>query len=142
MVIIAGLVLAAAAVLLVLDPLIRPQTAPPEDFEPERDPVLDRRDLALAALKEIEFDRATGKLSDDDFDRLRRRYAGDAVTALREADEALQPGTSEDAVERLIAETRVKVRGKKFCSQCGGLLEGSGKFCVECGAATNGGGTP
>jgi hypothetical protein len=136
MVILAGLLLAGLSVLLVLEPLIRP--APPvEPPEPERDPALERRDLALAALKEIEFDRATGKLSDADYGRLRERYTAEAVAALRATDAPSTTGSDEDAVERLIAQTREMVRGKRFCSECGSMLEGSGRYCVECGSATN-----
>jgi hypothetical protein len=32
--------------------------------------------MALAALKEIEFDRETGKLSDADYELLKTRYTG------------------------------------------------------------------
>ena len=59
------------ALFVVLRPLIWP--APPEApvFEPveqEETP----RGVALLALKEIEFDRETGKLSDEDYRFLRR----------------------------------------------------------------------
>jgi predicted amidophosphoribosyltransferase len=37
-------------------------------------------------------------------------------------------------VERLIAEARNASKGKRFCTNCGAVLEGSGRFCVECGA--------
>jgi hypothetical protein len=137
----AGLILALAAVLLVLEPVIR--TAAPSGSAPEpvRDPALERRDLALAALKEIEFDRATGKLSDADYQVLRERYTAEAVEALRAADRVLQSatadGTAIETVERLIAETRLGFKGRKYCTECGAVLEGSGRFCVECGAATN-----
>ena len=155
MAIVIGLLVAVAAVLLVLDPILRPHTvAPPTPGvldEPEDDPKEHRKELALAALKEIEFDRATGKLSDVDYQSMLARYTKEAVEALREAEAAVGVAggnghadaervagsggaAAEDPIERLIAETRAANRGRRFCSNCGAALEGSGRFCVECGA--------
>jgi hypothetical protein len=152
--IVIGLVMAVVAVLLVLDPILRPRAAVPQvpGFldEPEDDPKEHRKELALAALKEIEFDQATGKLSDSDYQSMLTRYTKEAVEALRDADAAKAVAGSggaaaaepvagggaeaDDPVERLIAETRAANQGRRFCSNCGAALEGSGRFCVECGA--------
>ena len=75
MLIVAGLLVAVLSVLLVLEPVLRAgdgRAVVPlfSDSDDEDDPVQRRRDLALAAIKEIEFDHATGKLSDADFERL------------------------------------------------------------------------
>lgn len=149
MLIAAGLLLALLAVLLVLEPVLRtaqgralPSAEPIfADSDDEDDPVLRRRDRALAALREIEFDRATGKLSDEDFQRMYERYSAEALQAIHEADAAAgapaagaAPG-AEDAVEALIASARTDAAraGRKYCQECGALLEGSGRFCMECG---------
>lgn len=155
MTIIAGLLIAVVAVLLVLEPLLRAAAGKPveltvplfADSDDEEDPLQRRRDRALAALREIEFDKATGKLSDDDYTRLQAKYQTEALEALRAVDEAKggglgdrgqgTGGSSADPVERLIAEARAQARTKKqrFCEECGAPLEGSGKFCVACGSA-------
>ena len=163
-----GLLLALLAVFVVVWPILRPPSAGPKPSilfdEPEDDPVEHRKALALAALKEIEFDRETGKLSDSDYQAMLVRYQKEAMEAIKAADAPAEmaaagaggsggssaPGgnghapageptsgggmpSAEDAVERLIAETRKASKGKKFCSNCGAVLEGSGRFCVECG---------
>ena len=155
-----GIVVALAAVALVLEPIVRPPRAvQPDDlsFEPDDDPLGHRKDLALAALKEIEFDRATGKLDDDDYEKMKTRYTADALEAMRDADAAAAPVPQEpalaraqvpagvgvgadgsaalaDPVEALVAARRKASKGRKFCTECGAELEGTGKFCVECGA--------
>ncbi len=153
MLILVGLVLAIAAVALVLEPILRGSpapAAPSADAEPEEDPRERRKEQALAALKEIEFDRATGKLSDADYEKMLARYTREAVEALREAEAgagtaggnghgpaaavAAAPAAADDPVERLIAEARRAGKGRRFCTNCGAALEGKGRFCVECGA--------
>ena len=130
-----AMLVALVAVALVLEPLFRAASGKPlavpvplfADSDDEEDPRLIRRDRALAALKEIEFDRATGKLSDDDFARMNARFTAEALEAIRAADTpADAPRTthdapaSDEAVERLIAEARAERRSKKrFCLECG-----------------------
>src|SRR3954453_2446125 len=67
-----GVVLAVACVLLVARPFLR-EPAPkddrldaPEPQEELRVALAEERDRALAALKELEFDHRTGKISDED----------------------------------------------------------------------------
>jgi len=147
MLIVAGLLIAVLAVLLVLEPVLRAgagvavrPVAIFSDSDDEDDPVQRRRDRALAALKEIEFDHATAKLSDTDYERLRTSYTAEALEALRATDGAAPAPAGvaaepvDDAVERLIASARAQAKGKKFCMECGSTLEGSGRFCVECGS--------
>ncbi|HEX6702367.1 MAG TPA: hypothetical protein VF101_16690 [Gaiellaceae bacterium] len=83
--------LALAAVLLVARPFLREPEAPNDRLdaltEPERRrlQLAEERDWALAALKELEFDHRTGKVSDEHYREqvgpLRRR-AAEALRAL------------------------------------------------------------
>ena len=75
---IAGAAVAVVALVLVLEPLVHPATSSPasevDDHEEEAAPLEESESpkiQALLALKEIEFDRATGKLSDEDYQRLK-----------------------------------------------------------------------
>jgi cytochrome c-type biogenesis protein CcmI len=85
-----GALLAVGAVLFVARPLLREPKGDDalESLTPEerrRLELAEERDRALAALKELEFDHRTGKISDEDYRSLvgeLRRDAADALQAL------------------------------------------------------------
>jgi rRNA maturation endonuclease Nob1 len=124
-----------AAVWLVLQPLLHPNRASSPVFEPldfEETP----KGIALAALKEIEFDRETGKLSDADYDLLKSKYTAAALDALR-GESAAVP----DDLEVMIAARAHALRsaaastspGARSCSVCGPRPEADAVFCSSCG---------
>ena len=91
---IVGALIAVAAVVLVALPFLRdPRPADdrldaPTPEQERRLVLLDERDRALAALKELEFDHRTGKIGDDDYRTLvgpLRRAAAEALRALDDA---------------------------------------------------------
>jgi hypothetical protein len=87
-----GAIVAIASVVLVAVPFLREPVAAddrllhPDAAQQRRLARAEERDRALDALKELEFDHRTGKVSDDDYRAqigpLRQR----AAAALREAD--------------------------------------------------------
>ena len=88
-----GLLLAAAVVVLVALPFLRePVVADdrleaPNDDEDRRLTLLEERDRALAALKELEFDHRTGKVDDADYRELVGPLRQAAAVALRALDQ-------------------------------------------------------
>jgi|SRR5215218_2901469 len=119
------------ALWLVLQPLLRPRSIKNPVYEP---PDLEDtpKGIALAALKEIEFDRETGKLSDADYEFLKTKYTAAAVEALR-----AEEGGSDD-LESLIA-ARVRLlrtpdsHHPRTCTTCGPRPEADAVFCSSCG---------
>jgi hypothetical protein len=92
----AGVALAALVVVLVALPFLRePATDDdrldaPTEAEEARLGLVEERDRALAALKELEFDHRTGKITDEDYRRELgplRRSAAAALRALQEEPE-------------------------------------------------------
>jgi hypothetical protein len=79
-------VLAAAAVWYVLAPLWRRIPAPDEGAAADRARLVEERETALRALRDLALDHATGKMSDADFDALRSRQEAAAIDALRRLD--------------------------------------------------------
>jgi len=141
---IAGLLLAVGMVWLVLDPILRP--AAPGAGPPAGDPGVDPDDdltpraVALRALSEIEFDRATGKLSAGDYDSLKARYTREAVDALRDPGAPQAPKVTPapapvpaPAGLTCPAHGPVATRGAVYCPTCGRRL-GTGAAAGYCGA--------
>ncbi|MDH3495648.1 MAG: hypothetical protein OER21_02690 [Gemmatimonadota bacterium] len=135
----AGVAVAVAALALVLEPILRREThwGPPgagdadDDFTP-LDESESPKIRALLALKEIEFDRATGKLSDEDYDQLKAEYARAALVAM-DAEQTVKDGATavaDDPAEALIRAARASLR---VCSACGPRPEAEATFCSECG---------
>ncbi len=66
--------------------------------------------MALTALKEIDFDRETGKLSDADYEFLKAKYTAIALEALR-AEQSTPPASQQS------------------CGTCGPRPEPDAIFC-------------
>lgn len=89
---------------------------------------------AVAALREIEFDRATGKLSDADYTDLKTRYTARALEAMRtESGTSATEGASggNDAAEAAVLAIRRRIRS---CQRCGPCPEADAVYCSNCGA--------
>jgi hypothetical protein len=96
-------VLAVAAVLYAALPFLREPQRPDGSLatsgedELRRLHLLEERDRALAALKELEFDHRTGKVSDDDYEQLVGQLRLEAAEALEALDEQALPAVREEA---------------------------------------------
>jgi len=149
---IAGILLVAGALYLVLKPVFQPRFAevgkgdggsveggedPDDDLSPGA--------VALRALKEIEFDRATGKLSDADYDALKTRYTSEALVALRAESREQGAGSSPigpaPASRSPLPAPSCPTHGPRpesdavFCSACGRRLATAPGYCARCGTA-------
>ena len=171
-----GTVLALGALTLVLSPLLSGEAEVRADDEKSvaaeaarikaarakrsgRDE--EQLDGAVAALREIEFDRETGKLSDSDYAELKTRYTREALAELRASDAreasaagvvvgalaVLVPTPADDAdpVEAAIRRARDNQRScvvcgprpepdATYCSSCGRYLPGA---CAKCGTSVD-----
>jgi rRNA maturation endonuclease Nob1 len=128
--VLAAAVVGLAILWLVLQPVLRPtgreKILPIEPVDPEETP----KGIALTALKEIEFDRETGKLSDSDYEFLKAKYTGAALDALRHESEEV----ASDDVEAMVA---AKVRALRSASAAipsnASTLPDSNPACMTCG---------
>ncbi len=150
------LMAAAALVGYAVLRVIRPLMSPDEDrtvMIGQRTRVALEREkmLSLRSIKELEFDRAMGRLSDQDWremsGRLRTRAARlirqlDAGSGYREQIERelqkrlgdenarLKPSRSEDAADDIRS---AKALAERVCASCETQNDGDARFCKGCG---------
>ena len=107
--IIVGTILALATLSFVLYPLLVNSVMPvPTSFTDDV-----ARNQAIDALREIEFDRETGKLSESDYAALKGEYTQQAVAVMRAGESPI-------------------------CSVCGPRSERDAMFCSNCGRSLGG----
>jgi Double zinc ribbon len=121
-----GTVLAVSALAFVLYPLFFDAPVSRRPAQRASDSLSD--DVAVAALREIEFDRATGKLSDPDYAQLKEQYTRQALASMRRA--TPETTTAGDAVEAVIRSYRA---ARPACGSCGPRPETDAIFCSNCG---------
>ncbi len=101
--------------------------------------------LVLRALKELEFDRAMGKVAPADFQDMSGRLRARAITLLQRLDVAL-PGYRdeiESELARRLGMTEEELRAARpagatrspVCAGCGTVNDVDARFCKGCGAA-------
>ena len=138
-----GTLIAVGALAYVLAPLFLEDGAREPADRPSRGAdARDRRgesgEDAVEALREIEFDRATGKLSDEDYAELKADYTRRAVTAMR-AREADTAGGEPAAVPSASIDDEVEAHIRRHrsaapsCAQCGPRPEPDAIYCSTCG---------
>ncbi|MES3033292.1 MAG: zinc ribbon domain-containing protein [Gemmatimonadota bacterium] len=142
---IVGIALALVALAIVLSPVFSDEVPAEVRAEHRTAPKLEIDDepvpgSAIEALREIEFDRATGKLSEDDYDGMKARYTVQALVELRAQDatqgRASAPSASATPTAAEIAERLVKKYrpGSTICTTHGLRPEPDALFCSECGS--------
>jgi hypothetical protein len=75
-----------------------------------------RRRVALAALKDIEYDYVAGKLDDSDYQEMRSRLEVEALEAMRAAEREPPAGTRSSADHDC---GFANPAGSRFCAGCG-----------------------
>lgn len=153
-VLIPAILLAVAAVFFVLYPVLSGREASMEREDDELTDAQHRKNVALLALRDVEYDYHAGKLDEADYQALKQEIASEALEALdaeeaewvakqaaRQAREGA--GAEGDAevpedVEAEIAALRASIREGTVCPQCGHPNPRGSRFCADCGAALPG----
>jgi len=147
-IIIAGLIIGAGC--WVIKPLLR-AGGHPDGYSPNSDDILEqlnhKKEGAYATIQELEFDLKMGKLSEEDFQILKRQYMQEAAEYLQEIDEikssqAKEKKLSDKDIEAEIEQEVTSIRLQKstsekyvYCAFCGEKASVEDNFCGGCGAA-------
>jgi ribosomal protein L40E len=101
-----GTALAVASLCFVLYPLFRADISVAQRKSRS---TASRSIAAVEALRELEFDRQTGKISDSDYEPLKARYTAQALAVMRAGNAPV-------------------------CEKCGPRPEADAEFCSRCGS--------
>jgi hypothetical protein len=128
--------------------MLRPLVSPEEDrtaMVGQRTRVALEREklLTLRTIKELEFDRAMGKLSDADWQEMSTRLRARAARLIKQLDSA---SGYRDQIERDLAkrmgppdprrsspELRASEGGERICASCSTTNDQDARFCKSCG---------
>ena len=96
--------------------------------------------LALRAIKELEFDRAMGKLSEEDFREMGGRLRARAARLMRQLDagagyrEKIERDLSKRLGDHAAQAAPAQAVAARTCAKCSTSNDGDARFCKECGA--------
>lgn len=121
-------VLALAALVYVLGPLLRAPRRETRDESSLRAEAQARKDAALTAILDVELEQEVGKLSPVDAATLRAQYEAEALAALKELDALHEDTRGSEHLEDEIATVRERLR----CPSCGAPRM-PGDRCPRCG---------
>jgi NADH pyrophosphatase NudC (nudix superfamily) len=108
--------------------------------EVDRERLEHERGLAVQGLRELEFDREMGKLSESDYKSLYATLEQRALKAMAALERfRVYPPRGKGSVRRIesargaVGAPRLTPREIKFCPQCGARCPADSQFCGECG---------
>jgi hypothetical protein len=142
-ILISALMAAAALVGLAALRTLRPLVSPQDDrvaMVGQRTRLALEREklLTLKTIKELEFDRAMGKLSDADWQDMSTRLRARAARLMRQLDAA---SGFRDQIERDLAKRigdagdKTTASAERVCAACSTTNDEDARFCKECGQA-------
>ncbi len=103
---------------------VEPRTVEGVEEGDEYHKLISAKESALVALKDLDFDYKTGKLDDEDYQKLKAQYESEAVSVLKQIDEAGKGGQKE---------IRQSKQQGRFCTSCGTKASPDDAFCSSCG---------
>lgn len=120
---------------------LRPLVSPDEDrtvMVGQRTRVALEREkmLALKSIKELEFDRAMGRLSDEDWKEMSGRLRSRAARLMRQLDagSGYREQIEKDLAKRIGSGADAKASAERVCGSCRTANDHDAKFCKGCGA--------
>ena len=90
----------------------------------------------LRTIKELEFDRAMGKMSEEDFHEMSVRLRGRAARLMKQLDAGAgyRPKIEQDLAKRLgDAAEKSSAQAQRSCARCSTANDIDARFCKNCG---------
>jgi hypothetical protein len=131
--------LVAMAMLRTVRPLVSPQDDRTAMVGERTRAALEREKLlTLRSLKELEFDRAMGKVSEEDFRDMTSRLRARALRLMRQLDAGAgyRDKIERDLAKRLGDKADAPIAANvKMCAKCSTANDPDARFCKGCGQA-------
>ena len=91
--------------------------------------------LALRTIKELEFDRAMGKISEEDFREMSTRLRARATRLMKQLDagSGYRDQIERDLAKRLGESAEKPERAAHVCANCSTANDPDARFCKNCG---------
>jgi hypothetical protein len=124
------------ATLRALRPLVSPEDDRTAMIGQRTRAALEReKTLALRSIKELEFDRAMGRLSDADWQEMSTRLRARAARLMKQLDAGAdyRQRVERDLAKRL-GEKSAAASTERACASCATVNDSDSKFCKNCGA--------
>jgi ribonuclease HII len=119
-----GFILLGAALAFVSRPFWEKQKKGGKDSTTSQ---VSRRESVLAALRDLDFDFKTGKVSEEDYQPLRAQL-------LAEAAQYVESEKNQDEKLEALIQARRKAPQKIKCEHCDVPIEADQHFCANCGS--------
>jgi hypothetical protein len=123
--------------------MVRPLVSPQEDRtvmvgQRTRAALEREKLLTLRSIKELEFDRAMGRLSDEDWTEMSGRLRARAARLIKQLDAGAgyRGQIEKDLAKRMEGSQKAPAeRTDRVCASCATTNDPDAKFCKQCGAA-------
>ena len=105
--------------------------------ETEWDLLLRKKEVVLANIQDLDFEYKCGKLSEEDYNRIRSEMSSEAAVVLQEIDQIESSADLDALIRREISARKKKSKAAApttSCSTCKAVNPATNKFCAECGA--------
>ena len=125
-----GLVLLAVSLFFISMPFRKKPRKGVKNSEPNAQEK-EGRESVLSALRDLDFDFKTDKISEEDYTPLRARLMNEAAQFIEQQDE------EDEKLEALIQSRRAACQKSVKCDHCGAFVEADEHFCAKCGSPIN-----
>jgi hypothetical protein len=104
--------------------------------ETEWDLLQRKKEVILGNIQDLDFEYKCGKLSEEDYKKVRGEMSAEAAVVLQEIDNIESSKDLDALIRREVAARRNKTKpsNSAICQSCGFKNPTSNKFCADCGA--------
>lgn len=130
--------LAGAVLVAVCRPLFRKDVSLESAIieETQWDLLQRKKEVILGNIQDLDFEYKCGKLSEEDYQKIRSEMKAEAALVLEEIDNIESSHDLDALIRREVSARKTKPQeaGGAACPSCGRKNPATNKFCAECGA--------